>query len=72
MRGGHGLILGENRNELNRTVFKIHNNRTELNCLSYALNRTELLKWFGFIVLNQTITNFLLKQIKILKKTERN
>jgi hypothetical protein len=34
----------------------------ELNCLFLKLNRTELLKWFGFMLLNQTITKFALKK----------
>jgi hypothetical protein len=33
-------------------------------------NKTKLLKWFGFIVLNQTITNFSLKKTKLLNWTE--
>jgi hypothetical protein len=49
-RDGHGLVLEENQSEQNQTVFKIYN------------NRTKLLKWFGFIILNQTITNFSLKK----------
>jgi hypothetical protein len=63
IRDGYGLVLEENQIKLNQTVFKIYNNRTKLNCLSLKLNRTELLKWFGFMVLNQTITNFSLKKL---------
>jgi hypothetical protein len=30
VRDGQGLVLQENQTELNQTVFKIYNNRTEL------------------------------------------
>jgi hypothetical protein len=54
-RDGHGSAPEENWTELNQTFFKIHN------------NRTELLKWFCFIVLNQTITNVSLKQTELFQ-----
>jgi hypothetical protein len=58
-RGGHASALEDSRIKLNQIVFKIYN-QTEL-CVSFEPNRTELLKWFGFMILNQTITNFPLK-----------
>jgi hypothetical protein len=39
-RDGHDLVLEDNRTELNQTVFKIHNNQTKLNCLSFEPNQT--------------------------------
>jgi hypothetical protein len=60
VRDEHDLVLEENRTELNQTVSKIH-------------NRTELLKWFSFMVLNQIITNFSLKnQIIKLNRIKPN
>jgi hypothetical protein len=45
--GGHGLVLGENWTELFLKFIL-----TEPNWIVCLSNRTVLLKWFGFMILN--------------------
>jgi hypothetical protein len=48
-RDGHDLVLEENWTELNQTVFKIYNNRTELFVFKTESNRTvKVVRFYGF------------------------